>query len=180
MGKTRSAVAMVVLAVLNLAPMLGREAPEPSGVATAPLKLSQVVDNLIRRNQERALSLQHSESTRVYRLVYRGFPGEREAEMVVKAIYDSPSTKNFKVVSESGSKLIQERVFKRLLDSEKEAAQPAISAQTQLNRENYDFQLVGYEPSSSGGQYLLQVSPQIQEQIRLSWEKSGSMELTSP
>jgi hypothetical protein len=158
-GKARSIVAMIVLAVLNLAPTLGMEAPESSALAAAPLHLDQVVDNLIRRNQERAQSLLHSESTRVYRLVYRGFPGEREAEMVVKATYDSPSTKNFKVVSESGSKLIQERVFKRLLESEKEAAQPAISAQTQLNRENYDFQLVSYEPSNTGGQYVLQVSP---------------------
>jgi membrane peptidoglycan carboxypeptidase len=55
--------------------------------------------------------------------------------------------------------LILDRVLKKLLESEKEAAQPAINAKTQLNRDNYDFELVGYEPSTAGGQYVLQVNP---------------------
>ncbi len=124
-----------------------------------PISVDQVVDNLVRKNQERAQALMHSEGTRVYHLAYRGFPGDRDAEMTVKATYDSPSSKEFKVVSESGSKLILNRVFKKLLESEKEAAKPAISAQTQLNRDNYNFELVGYEPSNMGGQYVLQVNP---------------------
>jgi hypothetical protein len=77
----------------------------------------------------------------------------------VKATYDSPSSKEFKVVSESGSKLILNRVFKKLLESEKEAAQPAVSARSQLNRDNYNFELVGYEPANGGGQYVLRVRP---------------------
>ena len=34
-----------------------------------------------------------------------------------------------------------------------------MSAKTQLNRDNYDFELVGYEPSKAGGQYVLRVEP---------------------
>jgi len=130
-----------------------------SSKASVPLSVDEVGDNLVRRNQERAQALLHSESTRVYHLVYHGFPGDREAEMTVLATYDSPSTKDFKVVSHRGSKLVVDRVFKRLLESEKEAAQPAISARTQLNRDNYDFSMAGYEPSEAGGQYVLQVNP---------------------
>jgi hypothetical protein len=81
--------------------------------------------------------------------------------MTVKATYDSPSTMEFRVVSESGSKLILDHVFKKLLETEKEAAQPAISPGTQLNRDNYNFELVGYEPSNAGGQYVLRVSPKF-------------------
>lgn len=123
--------------------------------------MDQVVDNLVRRNQERAQALLHSEATRVYRLVYRGFPGDREAEMTVEATYNSPASKEFKMVSESGSKLIRDRVFKKLLESEKEAVQPAMSAATLLNRDNYNFELVGYEPAKTGGQYVLQVVPKV-------------------
>ena len=54
---------------------------------------------------------------------------------------------------------VRDRVFKRLLDGEKEAAEPAMSARTQLNRDNYNFQLLNYEPSESGGHYVLQVTP---------------------
>src|SRR5579863_2287631 len=75
-----------------------------SGAPTASTSLSvdQVVENLVRKNQERAQALLHSEGTRVYHLAYRGFPGDRDAEMTVEATYDSPSTKVFKVVSEHG------------------------------------------------------------------------------
>ena len=119
-----------------------------ASISSASLSADQVVDNLVRKDQERARALLRSEATRVYRLVYHGFPGDREAELTVQAIYKSPSSKAFKVVSQSGSKLIQDRVFKKLLEGEKEAARPAISARTQLNRGNYNFELMGYEPSN--------------------------------
>jgi hypothetical protein len=118
---------------------------------------------------ERAQALRHYESTRVYHLSYRGFPGDRDAEMTVEATYDSPSTKNFKVVSQKGSKLVVDRVFKRLLESEKEAGEPEMHARTLLNRDNYDFALIGFEPSGvnspdvnssdKGSQYVLAVYP---------------------
>jgi hypothetical protein len=133
--------------------------PLPSSITTAPLSVDQVVNNLVRKDEERARALRHYESTRVYRLSYRGFPGDRDAEMIVEATYDSPSTKRFKVISQTGSKLIVDRVFKRLLDSEKEAAEPEVHARTLLNRANYDIALIGYESSDRGSQYVLAVYP---------------------
>jgi hypothetical protein len=121
--------------------------PLPPSIRTAPLSVEQVVNNLVRKDAERAEALRHYESTRTYHLSYRGFPGDRDAEMTVAASYDSPSTKTFKVISQSGSKLIIDRVFKRLLESEKEAAEPEMHARTLLNRNNYDIALVGYEPA---------------------------------
>src|SRR5437879_8318463 len=111
----------------------------PASITTAPLSVDQVVNNLVRKDKERAQGLRHYESTRVYRLSYRGFPGDRGAEMTVVATYDSPSTKNFRIISQTGSRLIIDRVFKRLLESEKEAAEPDLHARTLLNRANYDL-----------------------------------------
>jgi hypothetical protein len=34
-----------------------------------------------------------------------------------------------------------------------------VNARTKLNRDNYDFQLLSFEPSLAGGQYILQVTP---------------------
>jgi hypothetical protein len=135
------------------------ESSPPLSIIPAPLSVGQVVDNLVRKDQERAQALRHYESTRVYRLSYHGFPGDREAEMTVEATYDSPSTKRFKVISQTGSKLIIDRVFKRLLESEKEAAEPEMHARTLLNRDNYAMTLIGFESSEKGGQYVLAVSP---------------------
>ena len=136
----------------------------PPSITTAPLSVDQVVDNLVRKDEERAQALRHYESTRVYRLSYRGFPGDRDAEMAVEATYDSPSTKSFKVISQTGSKLIIDRVFKRLLESEKEATEPEMHARMLLNRDNYDFALIGFESSDvnssdKGSQYVLAVYP---------------------
>lgn len=133
--------------------------PLPPSISSAPLSVNQVVDNLIRRDKERARDLRHYESTRVYRLAYRGFPGNRDAEMTVHATYNSPSTKTFEVISQSGSKLIIERVFKRLLESEKEALEPELHTRTLLNRDNYDISLIGFEASGRGNQYVLEVDP---------------------
>jgi hypothetical protein len=131
----------------------------PPSITTAPLSVDQVVNNLVGRDEERARDLRRYTSTRVYRLSYRGFPADREAEMTVDATYDRPSTKSFKIVSQSGSKFIVDRVFKRLLESEKEAAEPEMHARMLLDRENYDIALVGYIFSPEGSQYVLEVCP---------------------
>jgi len=133
--------------------------PLPASITTAPLSVDQVVNNLVRKDKERAQALRHYESIRTYRLSYHGFPGDRGAEMTVAATYDSPSTKNFRIISQTGSKLIIDRVFKRLLDSEKEAAEPDLHARTLLNRDNYNIALTGFESSDNGNQYVLAVYP---------------------
>ena len=157
----RLVIALAALAFFTAQTLQGTDSAVSSPAkVNAPLSVDQVVDNLVRRNQERSQALLHSEATRIYRLVYRGFPSDREAEMTVLATYDQPSSKNFKIISQSGSKLIQSRVFKKLLESEKEAAEPAMSAKTQLNRDNYSFELMTYyEPTNGRGQYVLRVEP---------------------
>jgi hypothetical protein len=156
-------LALTVFAALITASELSAlDSGAPSAATPGvPLSTDQVVDNLVRRNQERAQALLHLEATRVYRLVYKGLPSDRVAEMTVQAIYERPSSKEFTIISQSGSKLIAKRVFKKLLESEKEAAQSAMSARTQLNRDNYTFAFAGYEPSNTGRQYILRVDPKV-------------------
>ena len=144
--------------LLSLA-LLSPWEPFSSATPSEHLTADQVLENLVRRDKERAQSLHHLESTRVYRLVYRGFPSDREAEMVVEATYDKPASKSFIIISHSGSKLIMDRVFKRLLDSEKEALEPEVHQKTLLNRDNYDVTLTGLESAPTGDQFVLNVNP---------------------
>ena len=158
----RKSVRSLVVLTATLAVAFGASTDSgslPPSITTAPLSVEQVVDNLVRQDLERAQALRHCESTRVYRLSYHGFPGDREAEMTVEATYDSPATKSFKITSQTGSKLVIDRVFKRLLESEKEAAEPDMHARTLLNRDNYDFALTAFEVSNTGSHYVLTVSP---------------------
>jgi hypothetical protein len=125
----------------------------------APLQLEQVVKNLEERNASRAAALSQFEGERVYRMQYRGFPSDHNAEMVVKVNYRAPDFKEFEVVSQTGSKFILDHVFKKLLEGEKEAAKAENRSQSSLTRDNYDFELAAYEPGSDGGQYVLNLLP---------------------
>src|SRR6266480_5580997 len=118
-----------------------------------PLNAEQVVDNLVQKNIERARALMSYEGTRIYRLEYYGFPGSREAEMVVDVRYQAPATKEFTVRSETGSKLLIERVFKKLLQTEKEALAEENQKRTALNPDNYVFTMASYEITKDGPVY---------------------------
>jgi hypothetical protein len=131
----------------------------------AALTAEQVVNNLVQRNLERARALGAYQGTRIYRLEYHGFPGSRSAEMTVDVEYRSPGTKEFSIRSESGSHLLIERVFQRLLQSEKEALTEENQARVALNKDNYRFTLSGYESMPTGLSYVLSVEPRTNNKL---------------
>lgn len=134
--------------------------------ACTGLSGEQVVNNLIRMNLERAALLPAYRSTRTYRVEYHGFPGSRSAEMVVDVKYQPPGTKEFAVRSQTGSKLIMDRVFKKLLEGEKEAFFEAENQKsTALNHENYAFTLLGCESAPTGRMYVLAVEPRAKSKF---------------
>jgi len=123
------------------------------------LNAEQVVENLVRMNLERAQALLAYQSTRVYRLEYKGFPGGRAAEMVVKVKYQAPATKEFEVISETGSKVLIDRVFRKLLQSEKEAFEAENQKRIAINQENYEFTMIGFENGTGAPCYVLSIKP---------------------
>jgi hypothetical protein len=125
----------------------------------APLTVEQVVRSLEQRTKERTQALRHFEGLRVYRLQYRGLLGDRDAEMVVKITYQRPATKDFIVISQSGSKFVIDHIFKKLQEAEREALRPENQEPTTLNTVNYTFALVGYEEAHEKARYILSVLP---------------------
>jgi len=149
----RSLPGLMALGFLWGAPLRAQQ----EGKAHLPLTVHEIVSNLEQRDQARAQALHRFEGTRVYSLHYRGFPHNYDAEMVVNLSYESPASKEFTVVSQSGSKFIVERVFKKMLESEKEAGKD--QSRTALSEQNYEFALVGHEENPEGGRYILSVTP---------------------
>jgi hypothetical protein len=134
-------------------------AQQDTGAVHIPLAVEQIVKNLEESARGRTHALHQFEGIRVYRLQYRGLLGDRDAEMVVRVAYQSPATKEFTVISQSGSTFIIDRIFKKLLESEQEALRPENQEPTTLNTENYAFGLAGYEETSEGARYVLSVLP---------------------
>ena len=135
-------------------------APVATSTALAPgLRVEEIVARMEHQNEQRAATLRSYEGKRSYWLSYRGFPSDRQAGMEVVAHYESPANKSFDVVSDSGSKWIQSKVFLKLLESEREAAHAETQRQTALTSENYKFTLLGSRPSPYGGCYRVAVEP---------------------
>jgi hypothetical protein len=144
--------------LLAIALVVGVYAPAawPQADSTLPpLTADQVVQRLMEKNQERAAALQHYLGQRSYRLEYHGFPASAEATMDVEVNFDAPATKRFTIVSTTGSKMIQSRVFHRLLESEEQAGDANNRTHTELGPGNYTFSLAGIE----GANYVLNVEP---------------------
>ncbi len=129
------------------------------------LTAAQVADKLVEMNLRRAQALHSYQGTRTYRVTYRGLLGLTVAGMVVDVTYKAPETKEFIIRSSTGSKLILDRVFKKLLQAEKEALSIDGQRRTALNRENYEFTMVGYESTIARQMYVLTVEPKTKSKF---------------
>jgi len=128
-------------------------------IQNAPtLSVTAVVEKIMIANARRSAELRAFEGRRWYHLEYHGLFGGRDASMAVLATYTAPDQHNFSVISQSGSKLLLNRVLLKLLDSEKEAFKN--HKQVELSPENYKFTLLGTEKIPAGNTcYVLAVKP---------------------
>jgi hypothetical protein len=147
---------VILLACLAAMPVcLAQDSKSESPSLTA----DQIVARMTARNEERAAALKAYTGRRVYQLHYHGFPSDREAEIVVEMRYTAPTTKEFHVVSQTGSNFICDRVLKRLLAGEQEAQSRDNRQETSLSSRNYNFSLESQETTPRGPVYKLKVEP---------------------
>jgi hypothetical protein len=134
----------------------------PEDAVTRPatpsvLTSEQIVEQMQRHNQARTEGLKSYQSLRHYKVEYQGFSRHISGELEVEVEYNAASGKNFRIVSESGSKLLCEKVLRRAVDSEKEASQD--KGATALTPANYRFALAGSESIGGRLAYILDVAP---------------------
>ena len=131
--------------------------PSATPLRGPTLTSGEIVERLVARNSMRSKQLRGYTDERHYTVSYHGVPASITAAMVVEATYDAPATKSFRIVSSSGSKLLVDRVLKKLLESEKEAA--ADPAKTAVTPENYIFSLIGQEEIDGRQTYTFHLEP---------------------
>jgi hypothetical protein len=151
---------VVLLIVSMLSCFVPTQSFAQNGYAHAPrpsLNTDDVVREMVARNHARVQALRSFVGRRYYTLDYSGFPGRRHAEMLVEARYQAPDSKQFTIVSQSGSAWLVDHVLKKLLQSESEGARN--HERIEITPENYDFALLGREASPGGVAYVLSVKP---------------------
>jgi hypothetical protein len=139
--------------LLSIAAVFLTAPATPAQAVLPTLTADQIVQRLLEKNKDRADCLQHYAGTRSYRLEYRGFPASTDATMEVAVNFDAPGYKRFTVLSMTGSKMIENRVFNRLLESEEQAVGNRVHSE--LGPANYSFSLAGID----GANYVLNVEP---------------------
>jgi hypothetical protein len=127
--------------------------------------VDQIVARVAENNGKRQRALQSYVSQRNYHLLYTGFPGKHEADLVVEMRYQAPDSKEYTVISESGSHAIVNRVFKKLLETEQAAADQRSQASTALTDQNYTFELLGEEDVEGRLAYVLRVEPKTDNHL---------------
>jgi hypothetical protein len=129
----------------------------PSARAQAVLPVEQIVDRMQQHEANQSRELEHYQAVRHYQVQYKGLGTHLAATMEVELKYDRATGKSFRIVSQSGSKLLCDKVLKRAVESEAEASKD--KSTTALNTTNYRFELAGTEPLEGRQTYILQVDP---------------------
>jgi hypothetical protein len=154
---SRLPIAPLLLLLLVCPARARAQSSIPQELIESRLNLSQLLDRLVERNAERADALQKFQGRRVYSLVYTGFPSSFHAEMVVNMTYDAPATKEFKIISQSGSQWIIDRILKRLLDAELESMSEENRKGGALSPRNYDFSSLERQDTPDSCSYVVAV-----------------------
>jgi hypothetical protein len=145
---------LVLLAALD-----SLSAAEVEVQSVPQLSADVIVQKLVAANAQRAQALRAYRGKRVYRLDYKGLFGTHDAELVVEATYAAPDKKDFRILSESGSRLLINRVLLRLLSSESAAQEEQNRKALEITPENYAFSLDQFEHTANGDFYVLNVKP---------------------
>jgi outer membrane lipoprotein-sorting protein len=129
----------------------------PAILAPASLTPAEIVHLVQSHNQARVDELRQYKALRHYAVEYKGFSHTIDATMDVEVSYDVVSGQNFRIVSQSGSNLLCDKVLKRAVDSEKEASHD--KASTALSESNYRFNLLGTDTVDGRPAYILHEEP---------------------
>jgi len=133
------------------------QAENPKTELPATLDAPVIVEQMQRHSRSQAEELKHYQELRHYQVQYRGFSANLVGKMDVSVTFDAATGKSFRIVSQSGSKLLCDRVLKKAVDSEAEAARDQNA--TALTPANYKFALAGTEIVDGRSAYILDVEP---------------------
>jgi hypothetical protein len=151
-------VGLVAAAGFLLIPLTGSPQSLGAGVPNT-LSAADIVERMQRHDQMQAQELKHYQAIRHYKVEYHGFAASITARMDVEVTFDAATGKRFRILSQSGSKLLCDKVLKKAVDSEKEASQDKDA--TALTPANYKFKLIGNDSLDGRPSYILHVEPLI-------------------
>lgn len=149
-----------VLACLLTLPIWAQSSDRPlpaNDIAAPALDSEQIMQRIEEHEQTQLQALERYHALRHYSVQYRGFFKTISAAIDVEIEYEPSTGKYFRIVSESGSHALCEKVLRRAVDTEREAS--LNQRATELSAANYNAQLVGTDTLDGRTTYVLNVTP---------------------
>lgn len=143
-------------------------APDPAPAGDAPtatsLTTAEIVEKMVSMNEQRAAALESYAATRKYHVEIHGMI-DRRADLVVRVVYRRPGRKEFKVVSEEGSKFLRQRVLRELVKAERENGDKGNYKRSAITPENYEFRLMDVQRTPTREFFVLEVVPKTENKF---------------
>lgn len=133
------------------------------GDTAGSISSQEIVARMLARNQQQRERLLQYSVARTYQVTNE--EGRLRAEAQIQFQYRAPSTKQYTTISENGSRMIGDIVFKPLLDGEVQMS--GEHAEGALTPANYDFLLAGEEDMHGRLCYVLELRPKRKEKYLL-------------
>ncbi len=137
----------------------GLVAQQPGSTPSA----QEIVSRMSAMNDAREAALAAYHNSRTYEVTYKGFPKTLSAKATVQLDFTAPDTKHFTIVKQEGSGLLINRVIKKALESETEAAKPEFRKRSALDDSNYHFTFIGADSENGRPCYLIAVTPKRED-----------------
>lgn len=117
----------------------------------------RILRQVERANASRAEALAAYHVTRRYAVFEPGHPPN--AELIATMDFVAPSSKTFQIAQVRGVGWIERRVFRGLMDAERDAGSGRNQHDSAVSVANYDAVLIGAEPQSGRDCYVLALQP---------------------
>jgi len=127
------------------------------GAHIPTLTAPEIVEKLVRADQERLEAFGGYTGIRRYRFENKGF--NKRAELTAHVACDRSGAKTFEVKAESGSGFVRNHIIRRMIDAEQQASQKGAHEQTRIVPDNYDFRLIGTATLDGRPSFVLEISP---------------------
>jgi hypothetical protein len=131
--------------------------------APAPLTTPEIVERLVKADNNRLAALAGYTGSRHYR--FENKKSNKRAELTARVACDNAGAKTFEVVSESGSGFVRNHIIRKMMDAEQEASQKGERQDTRIIPANYEFRLVGMDALDGRSNYVLEVNPKTRNKF---------------
>lgn len=123
-----------------------------------------IIARMMQADEARRATLERYTGMRRYRVENRRF--NKRAEMLVRCRFSRPGTKEFEIVSESGSAAVRKMALRRMVETEREVSRHEDQRRdTQISPANYDFQYLRTEMLDGRPTFVLRATPKTQNPL---------------